>query len=103
MRGIDSIRGLPFSRIYSLEDVGYVPRGSRLNFDAFGRVAVIHEGVYAVGGHYPRGSEAPRQSDHDPDHKQPRAFSRDHPKDVARAGAKRHPQTDFLRLLRHRV
>jgi hypothetical protein len=45
---IDSVRGLPFSRIYSLEDVGYVPRGSRLNFDAFGRVAVIHEGVYAV-------------------------------------------------------
>ena len=47
-RGRDSIRGLPFSRIYSLEDVGYVPRDSRLNFDAFGRVAVIHEGVYAV-------------------------------------------------------
>ena len=47
-RGIDPIRGLPFSRIYSLEDVGYVPRDSRLNFDSFGRVAVIHEGVYAV-------------------------------------------------------
>ncbi|MEO6005035.1 MAG: sensor histidine kinase [Opitutus sp.] len=47
-RGIDNIRGLPFSRIYSLEDVGYVPRDSRLNFDSFGRVAVIHEGVYAV-------------------------------------------------------
>ena len=47
-RGIDNIRGLPFSRIYSLEDVGYVPRDSRLNFDAFGRVAVIHEGIYAV-------------------------------------------------------
>ena len=42
------IRGLPFSRTYSLEDVGYVPRGSRLNFDSFGRVAVIHDGVYAV-------------------------------------------------------
>jgi len=42
------VRGLPFSRIYSLEDVGYVPRDSRLNFDTFGRVAVIHEGVYAV-------------------------------------------------------
>ena len=47
-RAIDNIRGLPFSRIYSLEDVGYVPRDSRLNFDAFGRVTVIHEGVYAV-------------------------------------------------------
>ena len=46
--GIDHIRGLPFSRIYSLEDIGYVPRGSRLSFDAFGRVAVIHEDVYAV-------------------------------------------------------
>lgn len=44
----DSIRGLPFSRTYSLEDIGYVPRGSRLNFDAFGRIAVIHDGVYAV-------------------------------------------------------
>ena len=47
-RGIDRMRGLPFSRSYSLEDIGYVPRGSQLNFDAFGRVAVIHEGVYAV-------------------------------------------------------
>jgi signal transduction histidine kinase len=43
-----SIRGLPFSRSYSLEDVGFVPRGSRLGFDAFGRVAVIHDGVHAV-------------------------------------------------------
>ena len=34
--------------MYSLEDIGYVPRGSRLNFDSFGRVAVIHDGVYAV-------------------------------------------------------
>ncbi|MBI5769304.1 MAG: sensor histidine kinase [Verrucomicrobia bacterium] len=43
-----AVRGLPFSRTYSLEDVGYVPRGSRLNFDSFGRIAVIHDGVYAV-------------------------------------------------------
>ncbi len=43
-----AVRGLPFSRIYSLEDIGYVPRGSRLDFDPFGRVAVIHDGVYAV-------------------------------------------------------
>lgn len=42
------IRGLPFTRPYSLEDVGYVPRGSRLNFDSYGRIAVIHDGVYAV-------------------------------------------------------
>jgi signal transduction histidine kinase len=46
--GASEIRGLPFSRIYSLEDIGYVPRGSRLGFDAFKRVAVIHDGVYAV-------------------------------------------------------
>ena len=44
----EGIHGLPFSRIYSLEDIGYVPLGSRLGFDAFGRVAVIHDGVYAV-------------------------------------------------------
>lgn len=42
------LRGLPFSRVYSLEDVGSVPRGSRLGFDAYGRVAVIHDGVHAV-------------------------------------------------------
>ena len=42
------IRGLPFSRVYSLEDIGFVPRGSRLGFDAFGRVAVIHDGIHAV-------------------------------------------------------
>lgn len=47
-RAAGSIQGLPFSRTYSLEDIGYVPRGSRLNFDAFGRIAVIHDGVYAV-------------------------------------------------------
>lgn len=44
----ERVRGLPFSRTYSLEDIGYVPRGSRLNFDSFGRIAVIHDGVYAV-------------------------------------------------------
>jgi signal transduction histidine kinase len=42
------IRGSPFARSYSLEDVGYVPRGARLNFDSFGRIAVIHDEVYAV-------------------------------------------------------
>ncbi|HYD85007.1 MAG TPA: sensor histidine kinase, partial [Opitutus sp.] len=41
-------RGLPFTRRYSLEDIGYGPRGARLDFDRFGRVAVIHDGVYAV-------------------------------------------------------
>ncbi len=41
-------RGIPFTRRYSLEDIGYGPRGARLDFDRFGRVAVIHDGVYAV-------------------------------------------------------
>jgi len=44
----ERLHGLPFSRTYSLDDIGYVPRGSRLNFDRFGRIAVIHDGVYAV-------------------------------------------------------
>ncbi|HTO04586.1 MAG TPA: sensor histidine kinase, partial [Opitutus sp.] len=43
-----AVRGLPFTRRYSLEDIGYGPRGARLDFDRFGRVAVIHDGVYAV-------------------------------------------------------
>jgi signal transduction histidine kinase len=43
-----AIRGFPFTRAYSLEDIGYVPRSARLNFDTFGRLAVIHEGVYTV-------------------------------------------------------
>ncbi len=42
------IHGVPFTRTYSLDDIGYVPRGSRLSFDSFGRIAVIHDGVYAV-------------------------------------------------------
>ncbi len=45
---LDSVRGLPFTRRYSLEDIGYGPRGARLDFDRFGRVAVIHDGVYAI-------------------------------------------------------
>ncbi|ACB76510.1 sensor histidine kinase [Opitutus terrae] len=42
------VRGMPFIRSYSLGDIGPVPRGSRLGFDRFGRVAVIHDAVYAV-------------------------------------------------------
>src|SRR4051794_34821800 len=43
-----TVRGLPFTRSYSLEDIGYGPRGSNLGFDRYGRVAVIHDDVYAV-------------------------------------------------------
>jgi signal transduction histidine kinase len=39
---------MSFTRSYSLEDIGHVPRGSRLGFDRFGRIAVIHDAVYAV-------------------------------------------------------
>ena len=46
--GIAGIQGVPFSRTYSLDEIGYVSRGSRLNFDSFGHIAVIHDGVYAV-------------------------------------------------------
>jgi len=41
-------RGFPFTRSYSYEDIGNVPRGSRLGFDRFGRVAVIHDAIYSV-------------------------------------------------------
>ncbi len=44
----NAIRGLPFTRSYRLEDVGDVPRGARLSFDGFGRIAVVHEGYYTV-------------------------------------------------------
>ena len=43
-----STRGAPFTRSYSHEDIGNVPRGSRLGFDRFGRLAVIHDAIYAV-------------------------------------------------------
>lgn len=42
------VRGMPFIRSYSLGDIGLVPRGSRLGFDRAGRLAVIHDAVYAV-------------------------------------------------------
>ncbi len=42
------VHGLPFARSYSLEDIGYGPKGASLDFDRFGRVTVIHDGVYSV-------------------------------------------------------
>ena len=41
-------RGLPFIRTYPLDEIGNVPRGLRLGFDAFGRVAVMYDGIYSV-------------------------------------------------------
>ncbi len=42
------VRGLPLTRTYTLEEVGNVPRGARLDFDPHGRVAVVHDDVYSV-------------------------------------------------------
>lgn len=41
-------RGLPFIRTYPLDEIGKVPRGLRLGTDAYGRVAVMYDGVYSV-------------------------------------------------------
>jgi len=41
-------RGLPFTRSYPLEEIGNVPRGARLTFDRFGRLAVVQDGFYTV-------------------------------------------------------
>ncbi|MBE2215572.1 MAG: ATP-binding protein [Opitutaceae bacterium] len=43
-----TFQGLPPTRAYSLEDIGYVARGANLDFDRFGRLAAIQEGIYAV-------------------------------------------------------
>ena len=40
--------GLPFIRTYPLDEIGSVPRGLRLGFDAFGRIAVMYDGIYDV-------------------------------------------------------
>ncbi len=45
---VPNVRGLPFTRSYPLEEVGEIPRGARLGFDTFGRLAVIYPGFYAV-------------------------------------------------------
>lgn len=42
------IRGLPITRSYPFEEIGNVSRGPRLNFDVFGRLAVIQDGAYVV-------------------------------------------------------
>jgi signal transduction histidine kinase len=42
------VRGLPFIRTYSLDEIGSIPRGLRLGFDSFGRFAVMYDGIYSV-------------------------------------------------------
>ena len=41
-------RGLPYIRSYPLDEIGNVPRGLRLGFDRFGRIAVMYDGIYSV-------------------------------------------------------
>lgn len=41
-------RGLPFIRTYPVDEIGNVPRNLRLGFDAFGRIAVMYDGIYSV-------------------------------------------------------
>ncbi len=43
-----ALHGLPFTRSYPLEEIGNVPRGAKLSFDRFGRLAVVHDGFYSV-------------------------------------------------------
>ncbi len=44
----DQPHGLPFIRTYPLDEIGSVPRGLLLGFDAFSRVAVMYDGIYSV-------------------------------------------------------
>lgn len=49
-RSLDTqpMKGLPFTRFYSFDEIGDVSRGARLSFDAHGRLAVFHDGTYLV-------------------------------------------------------
>ncbi|HVZ64542.1 MAG TPA: ATP-binding protein [Lacunisphaera sp.] len=42
------VRGLPFTRFYSFDEIGNVGPSARLSFDRFGRIAVGHAGSYVV-------------------------------------------------------
>lgn len=46
--GTDAVPGLPLSRAYTLAEIGNIPRGARLAFDALGRIAVISDGAIVV-------------------------------------------------------
>lgn len=43
-----AIDGLPLTRLYPFEEIGNVSRGAHLNFDVFGRIAVVQKGAYVV-------------------------------------------------------
>jgi hypothetical protein len=46
--GLAAMEGLPVTRFYPFEEIGNVSRGAHLNFDVFGRIAVVQRGTYAV-------------------------------------------------------
>ncbi|HEX2853184.1 MAG TPA: sensor histidine kinase [Opitutaceae bacterium] len=43
-----TVEGLPLTRFYPFEEIGNVSRGAHLNFDVFGRIAVVQRGAYVV-------------------------------------------------------
>lgn len=43
-----AIEGLPLTRFYPFEEIGNVSRSAHLNFDVFGRIAVVQRGAYIV-------------------------------------------------------
>jgi len=45
---LESVRGMPFIRFYSFEEIGQVTHASRLSFDPSGRIAIMHEGNFVV-------------------------------------------------------
>jgi signal transduction histidine kinase len=47
-KGYAALHGLPFTRSYPFEEIGNVPRGARLSFDRFGRLAVVFDDFYSV-------------------------------------------------------
>jgi signal transduction histidine kinase len=47
-RAENAIEGLPLTRFYPFEEIGNVSRGAHLNFDIFGRIAVLQRGAYVV-------------------------------------------------------
>jgi signal transduction histidine kinase len=45
---IESVHGLPFTRVYSFEEIGDITHAGRLTFDKFGRLAAIQDGAFVV-------------------------------------------------------
>ena len=41
-------QGLPFTRIYSFEEIGDITHADSLTFDRLGRITIVHRGAYVV-------------------------------------------------------